>query len=98
MVGSDGGVFAFGDAGFVGSLPGLGVHVNNIVGIVADRDGKGYWMVGADGGVFAFGDAGFVGSVPGPRTSPSPTSWAWWPARRPGLLDGRQRRRGVRLR
>ena len=26
MVGSDGGVFAFGDAGFVGSLPGLGVQ------------------------------------------------------------------------
>jgi len=25
MVGSDGGVFAFGDAGFVGSLPGLNV-------------------------------------------------------------------------
>jgi hypothetical protein len=31
MVGSDGGVFAFGDAGFVGSVPGLGVHINNIV-------------------------------------------------------------------
>ena len=33
-VGSDGGVFAFGDAGFVGSLPGLGVQVNNVVGAV----------------------------------------------------------------
>ena len=31
MVGNDGGVFAFGDAGFVGSLPGLGIHVTNIV-------------------------------------------------------------------
>ena len=31
MVGTDGGVFAFGDAGFVGSIPGLGIHVNNIV-------------------------------------------------------------------
>ena len=65
MVGSDGGVFAFGTAGFVGSLPGLGVHVNNIVGVVPTADHQGYWMVGSDGGVFAFGDAGFVGSLPG---------------------------------
>ena len=34
MVGKDGGVFAFGDAGFVGSLPGIGIHVNNIVAVV----------------------------------------------------------------
>jgi len=65
MVGSDGGVFAFGDAGFVGSLPGLNVHVTNVVGVVPTLSGKGYWMVGSDGGVFAFGDAGFVGSIPG---------------------------------
>ena len=65
MVGSDGGVFAFGDAGFVGSVPGLGIKVTNITGVVATPDGKGYWMVGKDGGVFAFGDAGFVGSIPG---------------------------------
>jgi hypothetical protein len=65
MVGADGGVFAFGDAGFVGSLPGLHIHVNDVVGVVATPDGKGYWMVGSDGGVFAFGDAGFVGSIPG---------------------------------
>ena len=32
LVGSDGGVFAFGDATSQGSLPGLGVSVNNIVG------------------------------------------------------------------
>ena len=65
MVGRDGGVFAFGDAGFVGSLPGLGVHVNEHRGDRATSTGKGYWMVGRDGGVFAFGDAGFVGSLPG---------------------------------
>ena len=46
MVGNDGGVFAFGDAGFVGSLPGLKVHVNNIVGVVPTSDDQGYWMVG----------------------------------------------------
>ena len=65
LIGADGGVFAFGDAGFVGSLPALGVHVSDIVGAVPTADGKGYWLVGADGGVFAFGDAGFVGSLPG---------------------------------
>ena len=31
LVASDGGVFAFGQATFAGSLPGLGVHVSNIV-------------------------------------------------------------------
>ncbi len=67
MVGSDGGVFVFppGSSGFYGSLPGLGVHVNNVVGIVPTATGKGYWLVGRDGGVFAFGDAGFIGSLPG---------------------------------
>ncbi len=48
-----------------GSLPGLGVHVNDIVGVVPTADGKGYFLVGADGGVFTFGDAPFYGSLPG---------------------------------
>jgi len=64
MVGSDGGVFGFGDAGYVGSLPALGVKVADIVGMVSTADGKGYWMVGRDGGVFGFGDAAYVGSLP----------------------------------
>ncbi len=34
LIGQDGGIFAFGDAGFVGSLPGLNVDVSNIVGAV----------------------------------------------------------------
>jgi hypothetical protein len=34
LIGSDGGIFAFGDAPFVGSLPGLGVSVTDIVGAV----------------------------------------------------------------
>jgi hypothetical protein len=42
MVGVDGGVFAFGDAGYVGSVPGLGVRVENIVSIVsASRPSRG---------------------------------------------------------
>ena len=34
LIGSDGGIFAFGDAGFVGSLPGDTVHVTDVVGAV----------------------------------------------------------------
>ena len=61
-----GGVFSYGDAGFYGSLPGLGITpAAPITGIASTPDGKGYWLVGADGGVFAFGDAGFFGSATG---------------------------------
>jgi sugar lactone lactonase YvrE len=65
MIGSDGGTFAFGSVNFYGSLPGIGVHVNNVVGAVPTPDGKGYLMIGSDGGTFAFGDAIFEGSLPG---------------------------------
>ena len=65
LIGADGGVFSFGDAQFFGSLPGLGVHVSDVVGIAATPDGEGYRLVGADGGVFSFGDAQFFGSLPG---------------------------------
>jgi cell wall-associated NlpC family hydrolase len=63
LVGSDGGVFAF-NSPFVNSLPGLGVHVNNITGIVPTATDTGYYLVGSDGGVFAF-NAPFVNSLPG---------------------------------
>jgi len=62
LVGSDGGVFAFGDAGFFGSTGSMKLS-KPIVGMAATPDGKGYWLVGSDGGVFAFGDAGFFGST-----------------------------------
>lgn len=67
-VGADGGVFAFGDAAFEGSLPSVGVRVGDVVGMAATADGGGYWLVGADGGIFAFGDAPYPGSpaVPPP--------------------------------
>ena len=74
LVASDGGIFSFGNAGFYGSIPGLGLapagsglpHSLNapIVGMVPSADGNGYFMVGADGGVFTFGDAKFEGSCP----------------------------------
>ncbi len=61
----DGGIFAFGSATFVGSLPSLGIRANNIVGVATTADGKGYWEVSSNGGVYAFGDALFEGSAPG---------------------------------
>ena len=61
---ADGGVFAFGDAGFHGSTGSIALN-KPIVGMAATPDGGGYWLVASDGGVFAFGDAGFHGSVPG---------------------------------
>ena len=61
---SDGGVFAFGDAGFYGSIAGPRLN-RPMVGMAATADGRGYWMVASDGGVFAFGDAAFYGSAGG---------------------------------
>ncbi|MEO6121286.1 MAG: hypothetical protein ABIW46_08085, partial [Acidimicrobiales bacterium] len=58
----DGGVFAFGDAGFVGSTGGSRLS-QPIVGLTASPSGRGYWLVAADGGVFAFGDSAFLGST-----------------------------------
>jgi hypothetical protein len=63
LVGSDGGVFAFG-GGYYGSLPAMGVHVDDVTGIVATAKDNGYFLVGADGGVFAF-HAPFANSLPG---------------------------------
>jgi hypothetical protein len=68
LVGQDGGVFVFPTgqpSGFYGSLPGIGVVVHDVVGMVPSNDDRGYFLVGADGGVFAFGDAPFLGSLPG---------------------------------
>ncbi|HUA96602.1 MAG TPA: IPT/TIG domain-containing protein, partial [Acidimicrobiales bacterium] len=61
---SDGGVFAYGDAGYYGSLGGIKLD-KPINGMISTGDGKGYWLVASDGGVFAFGDAGFYGSLGG---------------------------------
>jgi hypothetical protein len=62
LVASDGGVFAFGDAGFYGSTGSLRLN-QPMVGTASTPDDHGYWMVASDGGVFAFGDAGFYGST-----------------------------------
>jgi hypothetical protein len=61
-VASDGGIFAFGDAGFHGSMGGHPLN-RPVVGMAATANGGGYWEVASDGGIFAFGDAAFWGST-----------------------------------
>ena len=69
MVASDGGVFAFGDAHFAGSCPGIGGCAGSAVAVVPDASGNGYWVVTNTGSVYGFGDATYYGA-PGPQTSP----------------------------
>jgi hypothetical protein len=73
----DGGIFAFGTAGFFGSTGGTKLN-QPIVGMAATPTGTGYWLVASDGGIFSFGDAAFVGSTGGtklnqPITGVAPT-------------------------
>ncbi len=62
LVASDGGIFAYGNAGFYGSRGGQPLN-KPIVGMTATPDGQGYWFVAADGGIFSYGDAQFYGST-----------------------------------
>ena len=62
MVASDGGVFAFGDARFAGSCPGIGGCSGAAVAVVPDASGNGYWLVTQTGNVYGFGDARFYGA------------------------------------
>jgi hypothetical protein len=68
MVASDGGVFAFGDARFAGSCPGIGGCAGKAVAVMPDSTGRGYWLVTNTGNVYAFGDATFYGA-PAPSTA-----------------------------
>jgi hypothetical protein len=61
MVGSDGGVFAFGDAKFEGSCPAIGGCYGAAVAVMPDASGNGYWVVTAAGAVYPFGDAANYG-------------------------------------
>src|SRR5207302_1542712 len=64
LVGSDGGVFTFGDAPYLGSTGGIAL-AQPVVGIATTPTGRGYWLVGSDGGIFSFGDAPYLGSGAG---------------------------------
>jgi len=59
---STGGVYAFGDAHYYGSMSGQALNAP-IVGMAATPSGNGYWLVASDGGIFSYGDAGFFGSA-----------------------------------
>jgi hypothetical protein len=69
MVASDGGVFAFGDARFAGSCPGIGGCSGPAVAVMPDASGNGYWLVTKTGSVYTFGDASYYGA-PGNVGSP----------------------------
>ncbi len=66
MVAADGGVFAFGDARFEGSCPGIGGCGSRAVAVMPDATGNGYWLVTTKGHVQSFGDAQYYGE-PGPK-------------------------------
>ena len=55
LVGSDGSVYAFGDAPYFGSLPGLGLHASDIVGLIPFSSGDGYELVSGLEQVWKFG-------------------------------------------
>jgi hypothetical protein len=63
MVASNGAVYCFGQAPFLGSMAGHRLSAP-VVAMAATPDHLGYWLFASDGGVFAFGNARFYGSVP----------------------------------
>lgn len=74
MVGSDGGVFTFGNASYYGSMGGTNLN-EPVVGTATDPSTGGYWLVARDGGVFAF-NASYYGSTGGTRLNSPVVSMA----------------------
>ena len=96
LVASDGGIFTFGDARFLGSTG--AIHLNApIVGMAAIPDGKGYWLVASDGGIFTFGDASVL-RLDRRAAAERAHRGHGGHARRRGLLAGGLRRRHLHLR
>ena len=84
LAGADGGVFAFGEAPYLGSTGGIRLN-QPIVAMAASPSGRGYWLVASDGGVFAFGDAPYKGSTGSIRlqqpivaVAASPSGQGYW--------------------
>ena len=92
MVAADGGVFAFGDAKFEGSCPGIGGCSGAAVAVMPDASGNGYWVVTATGHVYTFGDAAYFGA-PGPQSTPvtsavrTPDGKGYWILLANGTVD-----------
>ncbi|MGQ0826510.1 MAG: hypothetical protein ACT4OX_16015 [Actinomycetota bacterium] len=84
LVATDGGIFGFGDAPFLGSTGGAPLN-RPTVDMAATTSGAGYWLAASDGGIFAFGDAPFLGSTGGTRLNrpivgmaATPTGNGYW--------------------
>jgi hypothetical protein len=84
LVGTDGGVFSFGNAPFLGSTGAFTLQ-RPIVDFAVTPNGGGYWLVGADGGVFSFGNAKYRGgTAPFPLAAPivgiaaTPSGKGYW--------------------
>jgi len=84
LVGTDGGIFAYGDASFLGSTGNIKL-TRPAVGMAATPSGDGYWVVTSDGGVFNYGDAPFAGSTgalklnqPVVGLAPTPSGQGYW--------------------
>ena len=84
LVASDGGVFSYGSARFLGSTGDIRLN-QPIVGMAPTTTGAGYWMVATDGGIFSFGDAAFFGSTgalllnrPIVGMAPTPSGEGYW--------------------
>ena len=90
LVARDGGIFAFGGAGFFGSTGGMRL-AQPMVGMANTPSNRGYWTVAGDGGVFSFGDAQFRGSTGAIRLAqpmvgmaPTPSGNGYWLVARDG--------------
>jgi hypothetical protein len=80
MAASDGSVYSFGNAPYLGSMAGQPL-AQPIVGLASSK--AGYWLVASDGGLFAYGDAGFHGSMGGrplnkPVVGMAPSKAGYW--------------------
>ena len=66
---ADGGIFAFGDATFDGSL-GAKPLASPLAGMARSVNGTGYWIAEQNGQVFNFGDAETFGQIGKPLNEP----------------------------
>jgi hypothetical protein len=84
LVGTDGGIFAYGEAPYRGSTGAMPLN-QPIVGMAPTPSAGGYWLVATDGGIFSFGDAVFRGSTGAMRLNrpivgmaPTPSGSGYW--------------------